>query len=81
MLEEIQIPGLDELAGLRAGKTIALSGVNATLAAAIACGAARKGKKTLLVMENDLKAAIARFLVGGDMEKIPGFPRNGSDPG
>ena len=76
MLEEIQIPGLDELAGLRAGKTIALSGVNATLAAAIACGAARKGKKTLLVMENDLKAARAaddvRQITGTDGAFLPG---------
>ena len=76
MLEEIQIPGLDELTGLKAGKTVALSGVNATLAAVIACGAARAGKKTLLVMENDLKAARAaddvRQITGDDGAFLPG---------
>ncbi|MBQ6060184.1 MAG: transcription-repair coupling factor [Clostridia bacterium] len=76
MLEEIQIPGLDELTGLKAGKTVALSGVNATLAAVIACGAARAGKKTLLVMENDLKAARAaddvRQMTGDDGAFLPG---------
>ena len=76
MLEEIQIPGLDELTGLKAGETVALSGVNATLAAVIACGAARAGKKTLLVMENDLKAARAaddvRQMTGDDGAFLPG---------
>ena len=76
MLEEIQIPGLDELTGLKAGKTVALSGVNATLAAVIACGAARAGKKALLVMENDLKAARAaddvRQITGDDGAFLPG---------
>ena len=54
MREEIQIPGLDELTGLKAGKAVALIGVNVTLAAVIACGAARAGEDTLLVMGHGL---------------------------
>ena len=59
LLESFVFPGLEELEGLTAGRTVALTGVNATLAAAIACMVSRGGKRTLLVMDNDLKAARA----------------------
>ena len=57
ILSSIRIPGLETLLEIEAGKATAAAGVNQTLAAVIACLAAEKGKKTLLVMDNDLKAA------------------------
>ena len=76
MLESLVFPGLDELTGLRPGQTVAMTGVNPTLAAVIACQTARNGKKTLLVMDNDLKASRAaddvRQLTGGDGAFLPG---------
>ena len=59
MLSAIKIPGLEHLLETAPGKTTAAAGVNQTLAAVIACIAAEKGKKTLLVADNDLKAARA----------------------
>lgn len=56
MLENIRIPGEETLIAAGRGKIAALTGVNATLAAALACRAAKAGKRTLLVAENDLKA-------------------------
>ena len=76
MLKSLKFPGLDELAALTPGRTVALTGVNATLAAVIACLTARAGKKTLLVMDNDLKASRAaedvRQLTGGECAFLPG---------
>ena len=76
MLESFVFPGLEELEGLTAGRTVALTGVNATLAAAIACMVSRGGKRTLLVMDNDLKAARAaddiRQMSGGECAFLPG---------
>ncbi len=76
MLESMNFPGLDELTALTPGRTVALTGVNATLAAVIACRTARAGKKTLLVMDNDLKASRAaedvRQLTGGECAFLPG---------
>ncbi len=69
MLESWKIPGEEELAAAKAGKAVALTGVNATLAAVLACRMAGRGLRTLLVMENDLKASRAaddvRQLTGG----------------
>ena len=59
MLSAMVIPGLEKLLETAPGKTTAVAGVNQTLAAVIACVAAEKGKKTLLVADNDLKAARA----------------------
>ena len=76
MLESLAFPGLDELTGLTPGRTVAMTGVNGTLAAVIAALAAREGKKTLLVMDNDLKASRAaediRQLTGGECAFLPG---------
>ena len=59
ILGSIRIPGLEALWETAPGKATAVAGVNQTLAAVIACLAAEKGMKTLLVMDNDLKAARA----------------------
>ena len=59
MFESWKIPGEGELLAAKPGQTVALTGVNATLAAVIACRAAKAGKKTLLVLENDLRASRA----------------------
>ena len=59
ILSSIKIPGLEALLQTAPGKATAVAGVNQTLAAVIACLAAEQGKKTLLVMDNDLKAARA----------------------
>ncbi len=76
MLESLVFPGLDELTGLTPGRTVAMTGVNGTLAAVIAALAAGEGKKTLLVMDNDLKASRAaediRQLTGGECAFLPG---------
>ena len=75
MLENIRIPGEEELIATLPGKVTALTGVNATLAEALACRAAREGKKALLVMENDLKAARAADdarQLSGDAAFLPG---------
>ena len=79
MLETLKIPGEEELLRAGRGKTVALTGVNGTLAAVLAARAAAAGKKTLLVMENDLKASraaddvrqltgSAAFLPGGEID-------------
>jgi len=69
ILGTIVIPGVETLLETAPGKATAVAGVNQTLAAVIACLAAEKGKKTLLVTDNDLKAARAaddvRQLTGG----------------
>ena len=69
ILETMKVPGLETLLETAPGQATAAAGVNQTLAAVIACLAAEKGKKTLLVMDNDLKAARAaddvRQLTGG----------------
>ena len=59
ILSSISVPGLEKLWETEKGKATAVAGVNQTLAAVIACLAAEKGKKTLLVMDNDLKAVDA----------------------
>ncbi|MBQ6514403.1 MAG: transcription-repair coupling factor [Clostridia bacterium] len=59
ILNSITVPGLEKLLETAPGEATAVAGVNQTLAAVIACLAAEKGKKTLLVMDNDLKAARA----------------------
>ena len=59
MLSTISMPGLEQLLATAPGKATAVAGVNQTLAAVIACLAAEKGKRTLLVADNDLKAARA----------------------
>ncbi len=79
MLDTLRIPGEEELLSAKAGQTVALTGVNMTLAAVIACRAARAGRRTLLVAENDLKASRAAedarqlageaaFLPGGEID-------------
>ena len=59
VLETLRIPGEEELLAAKPGEAAVLTGVNATLAAVLACRAAKAGRKTLLVMENDLKAGRA----------------------
>ena len=59
ILRSLAIPGLEKLWATKPGKATAVAGVNSTLAAVIACLAAEQEKKTLLVMDNDLKAARA----------------------
>ena len=69
ILSGISLPELDQLLNTAPGRAAAVAGVNQTLAAVIACLAAEKGKKVLLVTDNDLKAARAaddvRQLTGG----------------
>ena len=75
MLENIRIPGEETLIAAGRGKIAALTGVNATLAAALACRAAKAGKRTLLVAENDLKASRAADdarQMGGKAAFLPG---------
>lgn len=57
MIETLIISGEEELLSARPGQVIALTGVNATLSAVLACRAALAGRRTLLVAENDLKAS------------------------
>ena len=79
MLDTLKIPGEEELLRAQPGQTVALTGINTTLAAALACRAARAGRRTLLVAENDLKASRAAddarqlageaaFLPGGEID-------------
>ena len=71
-----QIPGIEELISTAPGKATVLSGVNPALAAVIACETAARGKKTLIIAENDLKAARladdVRQLTGGEGSCLPG---------
>ena len=57
MIETLIIPGEEELLAVKPGQVVALTGVNATLSAVLACRAALAGRRTLLVAENDLKAS------------------------
>ncbi len=68
MLNAFHFPGEEEMLGLKPGEMMALAGVNGTLAAVIACRMARAGKRTLLVMDNDLKASRA----ADDIRQISG---------
>ena len=75
MTEYWEIPGEEELLAAKPGQAVALTGVNATLAAVLACRAAQAGKRTLLVMENDLKASRAADdarQLAGDAAFLPG---------
>ena len=69
------MPGIRELLSTAPGKATVLSGVNGPLAAVIACETAAQGKKTLIVAENDLKAARLaddiRQLTGGEGSCLP----------
>ncbi|MBQ3279301.1 MAG: transcription-repair coupling factor [Clostridia bacterium] len=69
ILQALTFPGLEELLRAEKGTTLALTGLHPSLTAALACVAAARGKRTLLVMDNDLKAARAaddiRQLSGG----------------
>ena len=79
MIETLIIPGEEELLAAKPGQVVALTGVNATLSAVLACRAALAGRRTLLVAENDLKASRmaddvrqmmgeAAFLPGGEID-------------
>ena len=79
MLESLRIPGEEELLSAKPGQTVALTGVNGTMAAVLACRAAGTGRRVLLVAENDLKASraaddarqlagTAAFLPGGEID-------------
>ena len=79
MLESLKIPGEEELLAAKPGQAVALTGVNTTLAAVLACRAAEAGRRVLLVAENDLKASraaddtrqlgeAAAFLPGGEID-------------
>ena len=52
MLDTLKIPGEEELLRAKPGQTVALTGINGTLAAALACRAARAGRRILLVTES-----------------------------
>ena len=68
ILSSISIPEVETLLETAAGKATAVTGVNQTLAAVIAGLAAEKGKKILLVADNDLKAA----RVADDVRQLTG---------
>ena len=79
MLNTLRIPGEEELLSAKPGQTAVLTGMNLTLASVLACRAARTGRRTLLVAENDLKASRAAddarqlageaaFLPGGEID-------------
>ncbi len=70
MLDAIRIPGLEQLLAAKPGEPASLSGANATLAAVIAAKAAAEGRRVLLVMDNDLKAARA----AEDIRQLTGKP-------
>ena len=76
LLDALRFPGEQELAELPAGKALALTGLHASLAAALAARASRQGRRVLLVMDNDLKASRAaddiRQLAGGVAAHLPG---------
>ncbi len=75
MTEYWKIPGEEDLLAAKPGQAVALTGVNATMAAVLACRAALAGKRTLLVMENDLKASRAADdarQLAGDAAFLPG---------
>ena len=71
-----EMPGITELLNTAPGKATVLSGVNPSLAAVIACETAARGKKTLIVAENDLKAVRmaddVRQLTDGEGSCLPG---------
>ena len=60
ILEMLTLPGVAEMCEAGPGEIIALSGVNGTLSAVAACLAARRGKRVLLIADNDLKAGRAK---------------------
>ena len=80
ILEMLTLPGVAEMCEAGPGEVIALSGVNGTLSAVAACLAARRGKRVLLIADNDLKAGRAAedirqlqaegcaFLPGGEID-------------
>ena len=79
VLNTLRIPGEEELLSAKPGQTTVLTGMNLTLASVLACRAARAGRRTLLVTENDLKASRAAddarqlageaaFLPGGEID-------------
>ena len=59
MLDTLPIPGMEQVLSARPGEPVSLSGLSQTLAAVLAAQAARQGKRVLLVLDNDLKAARA----------------------
>ena len=80
ILDMLTLPGLEEMCRARPGETIVLSGISGTLAAVAACLAAGRGRRVLLVADNDLKANRAAedirqlrpegcaFLPGGEID-------------
>ena len=76
LLSTTTLPGLETLLEAAPGKAAALTGVTPTLAAVIACLAAERGRRVLLVADNDLKAGRAaddiRQLTGSDGCCLPG---------
>jgi len=70
------MPGIRELLSTVPGEATVLSGVNPALAAVIACETAARGRKTLIIAENDVKAARladdVRQLTGGEGSCLPG---------
>ncbi len=71
-----EMPGIRELLSTVPGEATVLSGVNPALAAVIACETAARGRKTLIIAENDVKAARladdVRQLTGGEGSCLPG---------
>ena len=76
LLQYLAWPEEDGLLSTKAGEAPCVTGVTPVLAAAMACRLAEKGKRVLLVMDNDLKAARAaddiRQLTGGRGLFLPG---------
>ena len=75
LLKYMEWPGEETVLRARPGETVCVTGVNAALAAAIACRLAERGKRVLLVADNDLKAARTaddiRQLTGGRGAFLP----------
>ena len=76
LTEALRFPDQEALEGLAAGKTVAVTGLTASLAAALGATLAGRGKRILLVMDNDLKATRAaddaRQLAGEGCASLPG---------
>ena len=70
IISTLAMPGMEELLNTAPGETTVMAGVNLTLAAAAACLAAEKGKKVLLLADNDLKDLSGQELAEAMKEKI-----------
>ena len=80
ILEALRLNEQEALFNPKPGAMPVMTGLNPSLAAAVACLAAREGRRTLLVMDNDLRAGraaddirqlydgVTAFLPGGEID-------------